>query len=322
MAEPVDHSGSPPGSLMADLERPRSKEPTRIAVVADPHVSTRAAGTSKLFDYTEAHLQNAVADINERNVEYTLCVGDITKDGERWNFDAADEILADLDSPFRSIPGNHDVPKEGDDHEPLPLSEFVERYTPDGDGFPFHERVGGVDIVGLNSAGGHDWLTDSHDGLVPDEQLDWLEETLPELASPLIAVHHNLPTMSDQLLEHQETNEPEMAIPPVLRNPDRFVATLSEHGVPLIVTGHLHLPSATIEQGVRELMTPTTCSFPQSYLLLDVTSEGTEARLVPVTDHAGMMRGHRERSQDSVTGKGLTDMAAVRLAQFPLVDES
>ncbi len=322
MTGPVDHSGSPPGSPMATLNHPRSREATRIAVVADPHVSTREEGTSKLFEHTEHHLANAVADINERDVDYTLCVGDITKDGEPWNFAAADEILADLESPFRSVPGNHDVPKEGYDHENLPLSEFAERYTPDGQGFPFHERVGGVDVVGLNSSGGHDWLTDSHDGLVTENQLEWLDEHLPEMENPLVAVHHNLPTMSAQLEEHRDANEPEMAVPPVFRNPEEFVSTLAEHDVPLIVTGHLHMPSATIEQGVRELMTPTTCSFPQSYMLLDITHEGTEARLVPVTDHEGMMRGHRERSQDSVTAKGLTDMAAIRLAQFPFVDES
>ncbi len=321
MTGPVDHSGSSPGSLMASLQRPRSDEPTRIAVVADPHVSTREEGTSKLFEHTEQHLENAVADINERDVDYTLCVGDITKDGEPWNFEAADEILADLDSPFRSVPGNHDVPKERDDHENLPMEEFAARYTPDGEGFPFHERVGGVDVVGLNSSGGKEWLTDSHDGLVTDEQLEWLDEHLPEFDNPLIAVHHNLPTMSDQLVEHRDNNEPEMAIPPVMQNPEAFTDTLAENDVALMVTGHLHMPSATVEQGVRELMTPTTCSFPQSYMLLEITSEGTEARLIPVTDHEGMMRGHRERSGDSTTGKGLTDMTAIRLAQFPLVDE-
>lgn len=317
---PVDHSGSAPGNVMARLQRPRSDDHTRIAVVADPHVSTREEGTSKLLEHTERHLRSAVRDINDRDVDYTLCVGDVTKDGERWNYDAADGILTDLERPFRAIPGNHDVEKEGYDHENLPLAEFEERYTPDG--LPFHERVGGVDVVGLNSAGGDDWLTDSHDGLVTEGQLDWLEETLPELETPLVAVHHNLPTMSEQLVQHRDANEPEMAIPPTLRDPEPFVDTLAAHDVPLVLTGHLHLPSATVEQGVREIMSPTTCSFPQSYLLLDVGPEGTEVRLIPVTDHEGMMLGHRERSEDSFTGKGLADMAAVRLAQFPLVDET
>ncbi|MFW5895816.1 MAG: metallophosphoesterase family protein [archaeon] len=316
---PVDHSGTTPGNVMARLRRPRTDERTRIAVVADPHVSTRESGTSKLFEHTEIHLRQAVADINVRDVDYTLCVGDLTKDGERWNYDAADEILADLESPFRAIPGNHDVYKEGYDHENLPLAEFEARYTPDG--LPFHERVGGVDVVGLNCAGGDDWLTDSHDGLVPEAQLDWLDETLAELDTPLIGVHHNLPPMADQLVQHRDANEPKMAIPPTMRDPEPFLDVLDAHEAPLIVTGHLHLPSATTARGVREIMSPTTCSFPQSYLVFDVGPDGTEVRLIPVADHEGMMLGHYERHTDSFTGKGLTDMAAVRLAQFPLVDE-
>lgn len=308
-----------PGNLMARLRRPRSDQSTRIAVVADPHVSTREEGTSKLFEHTGAHLEAAVADINRRDADLTLCVGDITKDGERWNYDAADDILAALETPFRSIPGNHDVPKDRDDHDPFSLDEFVERYTPGS--LPFHERVGGVDLVGLNSAGGDDWFTDTHDGLVTEDQLDWLDETLPGLETPLVAVHHNLPTMAAQLERHQEANEPEMAVPPVLRNPEEFIDVLARHDAPLVLTGHLHMPATAEMNGVREIMAPTTCSFPQAYLLVDVGPEGTTVRMVPIADHEGLMLGHRERHADSPTARGLTNMAAIRLAQFPLVDE-
>lgn len=305
---------------MARLRRPRTDDPTRLAVFADPHVSTRSTGTSKLFEHTRAHLERTVADINTRDADLALCVGDITKDGEPWNYEAADDILADLEVPFLAIPGNHDVRKEGDEHESLPLAEFVERYTPGS--LPFVHRVRGVDVVGLNSAGGDDWLTDSHDGLVPQAQLDWLDETLPTLETPLVAVHHNLPTMAAQLREHRAANEPEMAVPPVLRNPEAFIEVLARHDAPLVLTGHLHMPAAAEMHGVRELMAPTTCSFPQAYLLVDVGPGGTAVRMVPVVDHEGMMLGHRERHADSATARGLTNMAAIRLAQFPLVDET
>lgn len=319
MSDPVDRDGPPAGSVMARLARPRAETPTRIAVVADPHLSTRESGTSKLFDHTERHVRRAFADIEGRDVDLTLCVGDITKDGEPWNFDRFDELLADLSTPFRSVPGNHDVPKAGDDHEGLPLSEFVARYTPGS--LPFHERVGGVDLVGLNSAGDGELLFDAHDGLVTERQLDWLDETLPGLEAPLVAVHHNLPAMSAQLEAHRDAVEPEMFVPPIMREPERFVETLRAHDVPLVLTGHLHLPSAAEMDGVRELMAPTTCSFPQAYLLVEVGPAGTTVRYVPIADTQGMQLGFRERRNDSVTARGLTGMAAVRLAQFPLVDE-
>ncbi|WP_435064937.1 metallophosphoesterase family protein [Halobaculum sp. EA56] len=321
MASPVERPGAPSGSVMARLARPRTDERTRVAVIADPHLSTEERGTSKLFDRTEAHVANAVADIAERDVDATLCVGDITKDGEPWNFDRFDELIADLEAPFYSIPGNHDVPKEGYDHENLPVSAFADRYAPAGEGFPFHVAIGGLDVIGLNTAGTAEWLYDSHAGRVTDDQLAWLDETLPETETPLVLAHHNLPAMSEQVHEHRDLAEPDMFVPPEMEDPEPFAETLGRHDVPLLLTGHLHMPSAARQGSLRELMMPTTCSFPQGYCLLDVGPEGTEVRFVPVADFEGTVVGHRERSSDSVTARGLTAMAAARLAQFPLVEE-
>ncbi|MXR40921.1 metallophosphoesterase [Halobaculum sp. WSA2] len=321
MVIPVDRSGSPEGTLMATLDRPVADERTCVAVIADPHLSTEEAGTSKLFDRTEEHVANAVADIAGRDVDATLCAGDITKDGEPWNFDRFDEIAADLDAPFYSIPGNHDVPKEGYDHENLPMAEFEARYTPDGQGFPFHVAVGGIDVIGVNTAGTEEWLYDSHAGTVPGDQLDELDELLADADTPLVLAHHNLPAMSEQVHEHRELAEPDMFVPPEMDDPEPFVETLERHDAPLLLTGHLHMPSAALEGSVRELMMPTTCSFPQGYCLVEVGPDGTEVRFVPVADFDGMVVGHRERSTDSVTARGLTGMAAARLAQFPLVEE-
>lgn len=318
---PVDRDGRG-GSRMASLARPRAEERTRLAVIADPHLSTRESGTSKLFDRTERHVRLALEDAATRDPDAVVCVGDITKDGERWNFDRFDELFAaaEIDAPFYAVPGNHDVPKEGYDHDNLPVSAFAERYAP-ADGFPFHTEVGGVDLIGLNSAGDESFLTDSHEGLVREESLAWLEDTLPETETPVVLTHFNFPGMFEQIRRHRELAEPDMFVPPEQRQPERFADTLAAHDVPLVLTGHLHMPSTTTAQGVREVMVPTTCSFPQSYLIVDIGPEGTEITLVPCAEFEGTVVGHRERRTDSVTARGLTSMAAARLAQFPLVEE-
>ncbi|QLG26972.1 metallophosphoesterase [Halorarum halophilum] len=321
MVSPVERGGPTSGSLMARLRRPRTEERTRLAVVADPHLSTRAEGSSKLFEHTVESVEKAIADANGRNVDAMVCVGDITKDGEPWNYGRFDELLADLDAPFYAVPGNHDVPKDGDEHETMPVSAFADRYAPPGQGFPFHVRVGSLDLLGLNTAGSRSFLHDSHEGLVTDDQLAWLAERLPEVGTPVVLAHHNLPAMYGQLREQRDLAEPDMFVPPELRNPEPFIDLLNEHDVSLLFTGHLHMPSAAREGSVRELMVPTTCSFPQGYLLVEAGPEGTDVRFVPVTDFAGTVRAYRERSTDSVTARGLTGMAAARLAQFPLVEE-
>jgi len=312
--------GAHPGSVLARLAEPTAASETTLAVVADPHVSTREDGTSKLFERTERHFRNAVADIRARDVDAALSVGDLTKDGEPWNYDAVAEILDSLDVPFYAVPGNHDVPKERDEHDTPPVSEFAAEYAP-GDEYPFRTTVGGVDLVGLNTSGTADFLFDSHDGAIDPERLEAVRETLAAADDPVVLSHFNLPAMAEQLRAHRDAVEPEMAIPPVTRDGERFVETLAEGGTSLLLTGHLHLPATAVEGGVREVMVPTTCSFPQAFVTLTVGPEGTTVRFHPVADQAGLRYAFAERSGDSVTARGLTAIASDRLAQFPLVDE-
>ncbi|WP_436925605.1 metallophosphoesterase family protein [Halosimplex amylolyticum] len=315
-----------PGSVLAHLDRPAG-ERARIAVVADPHVATRAEGTSKLFERTLEHFEAAIADIGARDVDAVLSPGDLTKDGEPWNYEAVDEALADLDAPFFAVPGNHDVPKERDEHETPELDRFTERYTPDDplsrgpDGLSFRTRVGGLDVFGLNSAGTAERLFDSHEGHVEANQREWLADELETAETPVVLVHHNLPAITGQLDAHREAVEPEFADIPAMADPEPFVETLADGDVELVLAGHYHIPAAGVSEGVREVTVPTTCSFPQSYLLLDVTPEGTTVRLVPVADDTGLESAHARRVGDSPTARGLTSVAAARLARFPLVDE-
>lgn len=308
------------GRTMARLATPRSDEPTRLAVIADPHVSTRESGTSKLYDRTLDHLEIALEDALVQSPDAVVSVGDLTKDGEPWNYEAVDEALADLPVPFYSIPGNHDVPKVTDAHEALPVAGFADRYAP-GDSYPFHEQVGGVDLIGLNSAGTANRLYGTHDGEVDADQLAWLADVLKDAEAPLVMVHHNLPAMYDQYRAYREAIDPGLDMPPTTRNPAPLVETFVESGRPLVLTGHYHIPASASTDGVQELMVPSTCSFPQAYLLVDVGPEGTTVQMVPIVDRAELRDAHNVRSNHSEEARALVAMASVRLAQFPLVDE-
>lgn len=308
---------TPPGTVLARLDRPRGPEAS-IGVVADSHLSTRESGTSKLFEHTVEHFRAAIEDMRRRGVDAVLSPGDLTKDGEPWNYEAVDEVLADLGVPFLAVPGNHDVPKESDDHETPPVEWFARQYGP-GE-FPFHAEVAGLDVFGVNSAGTGDRLTGSHDGHVTESQRAWLADALEDATDPVVLVHHNFPPISDQIAAHREF-EPEMAVPPTMRDPDPLAETLADGDTALVLTGHYHLPATGVYRGLREIAAPTTCSFPQSYLTLEITPEGTTVRFVPVADETGLEMGHARRTGDSTTARGLTAIAAARVASFPLVDE-
>lgn len=306
---------------MANLAAPTADQRTRLALIADPHVAVRSSGTSKWYEHTKRHFRAAITDARNRSPDAILSVGDLTKDGEPWNFDAVDEVLAGLEVPYISIPGNHDVPKAWDDHAALPVSEFASRYTPEGQGFPFRIRIGGIDLLGLNSAGDADRLIDTHDGEVDAEQLAWLADALDESESPIVLNHHNLPGMYDQYRQYREAIDPGLEMPPITRTPAPLVETLVDGGRPLVISGHYHIPAAAETDGVRELMAPATCSFPQAYLFLDVGPTGTTVWMVPVADAAGFREAHHRRATDSDAARALTAMAAIRLARFPLIND-
>jgi len=272
-------------------------------------------------------LRAALADATDRGVDAVVSAGDLTKDGAPWEYERLDEVLSAFDVPFFSVPGNHDVPKAstdeyeyGDDHESPPLDRFERTYAPDS--FPFVERVGGVDVVALNTACLPDGsLRRTHDGAVSGEDLAWLERTLPALDTPVVLMHHNTPAMSDQLRAHGDAAHPGMGMPPVLRDPEPLMEVVTGAEVPLVVTGHLHNIGVARTGPTWEVTTPATGSFPQGYLLVDIDRTGTVVRYVPVTEVDGMTEAHSARWSAGETSAGYASFAAVRLASLPLVDE-
>lgn len=308
------------GVTLARLAAPTAAEETTLAVVADPHVSTEAEGTWKVFHRTERRFSEAIADLNDRDLDAVLFAGDLTKDGAPGEFAAVDDALAALDHPSVSVPGNHDVPKDGTDHDPLSVSAFAERYGPGA--LPFRVSVGGVDVLGLNSAAAPDGsLRDTHDGRVSEAQLEWLAGELADAEAPLVLVHHNLPGALAQFDRYRERASDDVGTPPVLRDPGPLVDALVDGGASLLVAGHLHYPSVTDVRGVREATAPALCSFPQGYLLLTVDPAGTTVRLVSNADPDAVVEAQSHARDDTAMSRGRAALAAAHIAAAPLIDD-
>jgi 3',5'-cyclic AMP phosphodiesterase CpdA len=315
-------------AVLARVSAPAVPDPVSFAVVADPHVSPRAEGTAMVYHRSEARLRAALTDATRRGVDAVVSAGDLTKDGAHWEYDLLDEVLGDFDVPFLAVPGNHDVPKApvetyeyGDDHDSPPVDRFADAYAPDGS-YPFHERIGDVDLVGIDTASGVDGsLAETHDGAVSRATVDWLDDTLGTLETPVVVMHHNTPAMFDQLRAHRDAIDADLGLPPVLRDPEPLIETLTDHDVPLAFTGHLHNVGVARTGPLREVTAPATGSFPQAYLHVAVGPDGTVVRYVPVTDATGMAEAHRARVSAGETAASYASFAATRLACLPLVDE-
>jgi predicted MPP superfamily phosphohydrolase len=302
---------------MGQFRRPTASELTTLAVIGDPHIPRASEDTLKLFQ-PDVFLERAVADVNARSVDGTLFVGDLTADGFEEEFDRFDRIIEALDAPWTAIPGNHDVWKTFDDHDSPPKHEFEARYTPAG--IPFATSYRGIDLLALNSAALQE-VNDSHDGLIGPDQIAWLDDELSRATNLVVTLHHPLPSMMSQFDEHRDALDLELSRPPILRNPEPLIDTLLDHDVPLVLTGHLHIPSIAEIDALREINAPATSTFPPAYLIIEIGPSGTVIRYVPLGNTGEMGTAFSRRSKLKPKSQALTGMASARVASFPLIDE-
>ncbi|WP_224270018.1 metallophosphoesterase family protein [Haloprofundus salinisoli] len=318
---------------LAHLDRPKAPE-TTFAVVSDAHVTADAEGTWKVFHRTESRLEAVVDDVNRRDVDGLVFAGDLTKDGTSPEFDRVAEILSGLDAPYFAVPGNHDVPKTFDEHETPPLSTFVAAHCPDE--LPYRARLGGLDVVCLNSASDADGtLREGHAGRISDAQLDWMADAVdPE--TPTVAVFHHPTTHVGRLFERFPDTDHYQ-----LQNADAVVEALDSANVELAISGHIHWPTAARVSGVSgesdsrprngpadsfdgvtQVTTPAACSFPQAYLLVRVTPEGTTVSLVPLGDDEARTEAYRYAAADSARDSAVAESTDDGyFDSFPLLDE-
>ncbi|MFB6180232.1 MAG: metallophosphoesterase [Halorientalis sp.] len=306
---------SAPGPALARFRRPRTATPTSFAVFADAHVTPWGTGTWKVLHRSEQRLRTAITEANRLDVDAVVFAGDLTKDGAPREFARVDELLGELDAPFVAVPGNHDVPKDVDEHRTPPVEEFADTYATGK--LPFVSHVGGLDIVGIDTATTPDGrLTDSHAGHVSTAQLDWLESILPGLANPVVVCHHNVTH------PHQHTGEFANADFYQIGNARELATVLAAGGVELVVSGHIHWPATATVAGVREVIAPAICSLPPAFLHVEINSTGTTVDVVPLVDRAGFEEAYAHASDGGEHGQAVS--ACVDrglLSELPVVDE-
>lgn len=95
-------------------------------------------------------------------------------------------------TPVVAIPGNHDVSTSEVNAQAIPPNARFGSKC-DCELAPFVNSVGGVDVVGLDSATATDKSPDhTHGGHIPADQLSWVKAVLTRVESPIVVSHHNL----------------------------------------------------------------------------------------------------------------------------------
>lgn len=219
-----------------------------IAQISDLHIKRPGQLAYGQVD-TAAALKRCVIELNRLNPRPQLVVisGDLADTPSAEEYDHLKSLLAPLEIPFVTVPGNHDdralmraaLPNGGYARADGPLDSV--------------HAAGALDLVLLDSS-----VPKKPHGLLEDETLRWLDATLGASSTrPALLFLHHPPFITG--INHMDVQN--------LRNADALAEVVKRHPrVRLIAAGHVHRATLTQFAGVPA----TICPAPNHAVALDL----------------------------------------------------
>jgi 3',5'-cyclic AMP phosphodiesterase CpdA len=218
----------------------------RIAHISDIHVG-------KSWMFRQEMLRKAIKQINNGKADLVVLTGDVSDWGLRSEFEAAASILDGIKKPLYIIPGNHDARING--------YEIFTKIFGGGRGRYFKEKFDDLLLLGLDTA-----EPDIDDGHVGRDQLEWLEKQIKKNKKdriPVIMLHHHLVSVPDTGRERN-----------ILVDAGEVLQVIDQNNVPLVLTGHKHVPWVWhLNETLIATTGTTSCartSYPNSYNMVDI----------------------------------------------------
>ena len=214
-----------------------------LVQISDTHIDEPDTLVYGHFD-TGASLRDAVKTINAMRPrpDLVLHTGDIASHGSVPRYEAFRAIMADLDSPYALIPGNHD------DRDALRAVFGGSAALPaTGSFLHFAVEDHAVRLVCCDSV-----IAGEVGGAFCAERLAWLDARLAEAPDrPTVVALHHPPFYSGMTGSSAKG---------LVRGGAEFAALLARHGhVVRVLAGHVHRPIATAFGGTIAFAGPTTC---------------------------------------------------------------
>ena len=225
-------------------------------------------------------LEKGIEQINELEPDIVVITGDLTEWGLELEFRGVKEYLKEIKQPCFIVPGNHDARYEG--------FKFFEKFFSKRDSRILAKRIDDILLIGLDSS-----EPDIDEGHIGREQLMWVEEQISSHhvdAIPMFFLHHHLIPVPNTGRERN-----------VLVDAGEVLFKLKKSKVPLVLTGHRHMPWVWNLDGMVIASAGTiSCerrSVPQSFNIIEVDRNKIQITKQNVLD------GKRENMYDFALGK-------------------
>lgn len=302
-------------------EEPLPDNGHRIFLVSDIHVMSpdlvldptnsaflKDMGDSRKLQKESYEIFCAYVDtIKALRPELVIIPGDLSKDGELLSHQtvaAKLHELLDMGIPTLVIPGNHDMEcdvaysytsagrKKAENITP---EQFAEIYYDFGlkdaiERDPISlsyvcEPIEGLRFIGIDDcripSRGDTRYGDGEYGRIRQATLDWViaqaDKAVEEKKVVVAAVHH-------QMLQHFVGQETFMSSA-ATENGDSIARLFADHGIRVVLTGHMHMPNVSkvpgFEEGdsITEVSSASTISYPSQYRVLTVSNDLSTMRI-------------------------------------------
>ncbi|MBR6980333.1 MAG: metallophosphoesterase [Prevotella sp.] len=302
-------------------EEPLPSEGHRIFAISDIHVMSPDLvfdPTNSLYvkDMAESRKLQAesyeifcayVDTIKALRPELVVIPGDLTKDGEQLSHQmvaAKLQELLDMGIPTLVIPGNHDMENDNGRLYTATGRQKLERFTPEQfeqiyynfglkdaiDRDPISlsyvcEPIEGLRFIGIDDcripSRGDTKYGDGEYGRIRPATLEWVlaqaDRAKEENKVVVAAVHH-------QLMYHY--NGQERVMPSAAtENGDSIARLFADHGIRMVLTGHMHMPNVSRMVGfegtdtITEVNLASTICYPSQYALLTINDNLSTMRM-------------------------------------------
>ncbi len=174
-------------------------EPVRFGLLTDAHYADRDAAGTRHYRDSLSKLNGAVDDMNGRDLDFAIELGDFKDQDEHQDKDNAlgylrriESAFARFDGPRRHVLGNHDM-------DCLSKADFLGEV--ENTGFNKADAFYSFDAKGLHGVvldanhcgdgasydrGNFDWT----DANIPADQIEWLKADLEQARGPVVVFIH------------------------------------------------------------------------------------------------------------------------------------
>lgn len=233
-------------------------ENIRFVQVADAHLTVGS-------EYSMNVLKSAVDDINKQSgISFVVFTGDNINNPKEENLREFVSIVSKLNVPYYVVLGNHDVYKSNGLSKVRYYEILRERnllypqrkpnYKFTKNGFVFLVVDGAKEVIPGSV------------GYYREDTLAWLEKELTKNAKKDVVILQHFPVEypegSDNRLRTHRTYKVE-----------EYQALLSKHhNVLAVISGHFHVNSENMKDGVYHISSPSILGLPNAYKIIDIVT--------------------------------------------------